>query len=57
MDLEADFLRELAEIEPVSMGWTPLEQGACLHVKDENATEVLIVGITQAGDGVLLILG
>ena len=55
MDLEADFQRELAEIEAESLGWTPLEQGAYLHVEDENATEVLIVGIPQAGDAVLLV--
>lgn len=52
---EADFLRELAEIEAESIGWQPLEQGAYLHVGDENATEVLIVGIPQAGDAVLLV--
>lgn len=54
-ELEADFQRELAEIEVESMGWVPLEQGAYLHVEDENATEVLIVGIPQAGDTVLLV--
>lgn len=52
---EADFLRELAEIEAESIGWVPLEQGAYLHVEDENATEVLIVGIPQGGDAVLLV--
>ena len=54
-ELEADFLRELAELETESMGWQPLEPGAYLHVEDENATEVLIVGIPQAGDAVLLV--
>jgi len=29
-DIEADFQRELAEIEAESMGWTPLEVGAAL---------------------------
>ena len=52
---EADFLRELSEIEAESIGWIPLEPGAYLHVEDENATEVLIVGIPQAGDAVLLV--
>ena len=54
-DLILDFQQELAEIEAESIGWIPLEQGAYLHVEDENATEVLIVGIPQAGDAVLLV--
>jgi len=53
--IEADLLRELAEIEAESIGWTPLEPGAYLHVSDENATEVLVVGVPQAGDAVLLV--
>ena len=54
-ELEADFLRELAEIEVESIGWQPLEQGAYLHVSDDQATEVLVVGIPQAGAAVLLV--
>lgn len=54
-DLILDFQQELAEIGAESIGWIPLEQGAYLHVEDENATEVLIVGIPQAGDAVLLV--
>lgn len=42
--IEADFWRELAEIEAESIGWIPLEPGAYLHVSDANATEVLVVG-------------
>ena len=53
--IEADFLRELAEIEAESIGWQPLEPGAYLHVEDDQATEVLIVGIPQAGAAVLLV--
>ena len=41
-ELEADFLRELAEIEAESIGWQPLAPGAYLHVSDERATEVLV---------------
>lgn len=37
------------------MGWTPLEPGVYLHVEDEQATEVLVVGIAQAGAAVLLV--
>ncbi len=47
-DIEADFQRELAEIEVESMGWTPLEPGVYLHVSDANAAEVLVVGVTHA---------
>jgi hypothetical protein len=43
MDLEADFQRELAEIEAESMGWTPLEPGVYLH-KGSDDTEVVITG-------------
>jgi len=54
-ELEADFWRELAEIEAESIGWQPLEPGAYLHVSDEEATEVLVVGVPQAGAAVLLV--
>jgi hypothetical protein len=54
-DIEADFWRELAEIEAESIGWQPLEAGAYLHVEDDQATEVLVVGIPQAGAAVLLV--
>jgi hypothetical protein len=53
--IEADFQRELAEIEAECMGWTPLESGVYLHVSDVNATEVLVVGVTQAERTVLLV--
>jgi len=52
---DPDLVRELAEIEAESIGWVPLEAGAYLHVSDENATEVLVVGVPQAGDAVLLV--
>ena len=42
---EADFQLELAAIEAKSIGWIPLESGAYLHVCDETATEVLVVGL------------
>ena len=44
--IEADFQRELAQIEAESMGWTLLEPGVYLHVSD--ATEVLVVGLARA---------
>jgi hypothetical protein len=46
--IEADFQRELAEIEAESMGWIPLDEGVYLHVSDANATEVLVVGLVRA---------
>ena len=53
--IEVDFLRELLEIQAESIGWIPLEEGVYLHVSDENATEVLVVGVPQAGAAVLLV--
>ena len=45
--LQADFLRELAEIETESMGWIPLD-GAYLHLG--SAEEVVeIVGLADSG--------
>ncbi len=52
---EADFQLELAAIEAESIGWIPLESSAYLHVSDENATVVLVVGLPQMGDAVLLV--
>ena len=37
------------------IGWLPLGEGAYLHVDDDNATQVLVVGVAQAGDAVLLV--
>ena len=53
--IKADFLVELARLEAESIGWIPLEEGAYLHVSDLNVTEVLVVGVPQAGAAVLLV--
>ena len=53
--IESDFWAELAQIKAESIGWMPLGEGAYLHVDDDNATEVLVVGVAQAGDAVLLV--
>ena len=46
--LQADFLRELAEVEAESMGWIPLDDGAYLHLgSDEEVVE--IVGFADSG--------
>ena len=45
----------LDEIEAESIGWIPLEPGAYLHVSDPDATEIVIVGVPQAGAAVLLL--
>lgn len=42
-----------ASIEAESIGWMPLGEGAYLRVDDDNATQVLVVGV--AGDAVLLV--
>ena len=55
LSIEADLQRELTEIEAESIGWIPLEEGVYLHVSDETATEVLVVGVPQAGAAVLLV--
>lgn len=52
-DIEAEFWRELAQIEAI--GWIPLAPGIYLHVEDDQATEVLVVGVPQAGAAVLLV--
>ena len=47
-DIEADFWAELAQIQAESIGWIPLEDGVYLHLSDDNATEVLVVGLARA---------
>ena len=53
--IEAEFWAELAQIKAESIGWIPLGEGAYLHVDVENATEMLVAGVAQAGDAVLLV--
>ena len=53
--IDSDFSTELVQIQAESIGWIPLEEGVYLHVSDENATEVLVVGVPQAGAAVLLV--
>ena len=45
--VEADFWRELAEIEAESIGWIPLDAGAYLHV-GSDATVIEVVGMAHA---------
>jgi len=54
--IESDFLVEVAQIQAESIGWIPLDKGVYLHVNDEKATEVLVVGVPQAGPAVLLVV-
>ena len=51
-----DFEQDLAEIEAESLGWLPLEPGAYLHFSNEDATEIIITGVPQAGSAVLLLV-
>jgi len=48
---EADFLRELAEVEAESIGWLPLGDGAYLHLGKPEEEEIVItvVGAPDAG--------
>lgn len=59
-ELEAEFLRELKEIEAESIGWQPLGDGAYLHVgkPDEEEIVITVVGVpdaSMAGMDVLLV--
>ena len=45
----------IESIEAESIGWLPLGEGAYLHVDDDNATQVLVVGVAQVGEAVLLV--
>jgi len=56
--IEADFLRELREIEAEAMGWQALEPGVYLHAGDPQAETVTVVGlpdIALMGQAVLLV--
>jgi hypothetical protein len=55
-EIKSEFSVELAQIQAESIGWIPLEEGVYLHISDENATEVLVVGVPQAGAAVLLVI-
>lgn len=46
-DIEADFWRELAELEAESLGWVALDEGCYLHT-GANPSEILIVGTASA---------
>ena len=57
---EADFQRELAEVEAESIGWIALGEEAYLHVgdPDEEETVITVVGVpdaSMAGMDVLLV--
>ncbi len=45
--IEADFWRELAEIEAESIGWLPLDAGCYLHVGADQPV-VHVVGMATA---------
>ena len=52
--IEADFWAELSQIHAESIGRIPLKESVYLHVSDENATEVLVVGEPEAA---VLVIG
>jgi len=45
--IEQDFWAELAQIQTESIGWTPLDEGAYLHV-GSDASVIQVVGIAKA---------
>ncbi len=45
--VEAEFWRELKEIEAESIGWIPLDAGAYLHVGSGEAV-IEVVGVAHA---------
>ena len=45
--IETDFWAELAQIQAESIGWMPLGEGVYLHISDENAIEVLVIGVVR----------
>lgn len=47
-DIEADFWRELREIEAESMGWTQLAAGCYVHAGGMQAHTIEIVGVPHA---------
>ena len=56
--IEADFLRELREIEAEAMGWQALEAGVYLHAGDPQDETITVVGlpdIALMGQAVLLV--
>jgi hypothetical protein len=56
--IEADFWRELAEIEAESIGWQPLGEGCYLHA-GSDAPVVHVVGMataSMAGSNVLWVV-
>jgi hypothetical protein len=51
--------QDLDQIEAESIGWIPLEEGAYLHVGQEDDTVVQVVGVpdaSMAGVNVLLLM-
>lgn len=56
--IEADFWRELREMEAEAMGWQPLEAAAWLHAGDPKASTVTVVGVPDValtGQSALLV--
>jgi hypothetical protein len=45
--IEKDFCVELAQLQAVSIGWIPLDQGAYLHVGSDDAV-IEVVGVVKA---------
>ena len=46
--LPTDLHQELQELAAESIGWIPLGEGVYLHVADEKAAEIEVVGLARA---------
>ena len=58
-EVEADFWRELQELEAEAMGWTELAPGSYLHTTSVESPFIEIVGVASASmvtDNVLWLL-
>ena len=56
--IEVDFWADLTEIQAESIGWIPLEEGACLHVgSDAPVIQVAVIAKEEmAGSNVLWLI-
>jgi len=48
--IEEDFWAELAQIQAESIGWIPLDEGACLHLASDESSKnnvIEVVGLPK----------
>lgn len=54
-----DEVQRMAEIAAESMGWRPLDEGAYLHLGNDDPGVIVVVGVTESSmaDENVLLLG